>query len=154
MPPPQSARHKLANPPPPGWQAEGAVICIPSRGQLDDLAANMAVQVLSSAGFGARMEPNVVLGATNGGAELASARLCCLSVLEEGSSVSSVRYFIRRIQKRMPGAAIVVCLWHAERTSPLLAELRSSGQNEHLVLSAGELLAFAQALSARALAAE
>ncbi len=49
----------------------------------------------------------------------------------------------------MPDAAIVVCLWHADRTSPLLSALRSDGKEEHLVLSAGELLAFAQALAAR-----
>ncbi len=137
-------------PPPEEWRQDGAVICIPGRGQLDDLAAHMAVQVLGNAGFGARIEANVVLGTSGANArELPATRMCCLSVLEEGSSVSSIRYFIRRMQKRMPNAAVVVCLWHAERTSPLLAALRSEGGDEHLVLSAGELLAFVQALSAR-----
>ena len=70
-----------------------------------------------SAGFGARTEPNLVLGhAGRRPALLGGTRLCCLSVLEEGSSASGIRYFVRRIQKRMPGAAVVVCLWHADGT--------------------------------------
>ncbi len=134
---------------PPEWQADGAVLCIPGRGQLDDLAATMAVQVLAAAGFGVRMEPNLVLGASGPAAALAQTRLCCLSVLEEGSSASGIRYFIRRMQKRMPGAAVVVCLWHAPGESELLAALRAGGQEEYLVLSIGELVALAQAIAAR-----
>ncbi len=131
------------------WTADGAVLCIPGRGQLDDLAATMAVQVLAAAGFGVRLEPNLVLGASGPAEALAQTRLCCLSVLEEGSSASGIRYFIRRMQKRMPGAAVVVCLWHAPGDSELLAALRAGGQEEYLVLSIGELVALAQAIAAR-----
>ncbi len=127
-----------------------AIVCIPGRGQLDDLAAVMAVQVLAGSGFAARVEPNLVLGGGAGAApDAAPPHLCCLSVLEQGSSASSIRYFIRRIQKTMPGAVIVVCLWHAAGTSELLAALRAEGRDEHLVLSIGELLALSQALAAR-----
>ncbi len=124
------------------------VVCIPGRGQLDDLAAAMAVQVLAEAGFRARLEANMVLGASNP-ADLSATRLCCLSILEEGSGVSGIRYFVRRIRKRMPDAVVVVGLWHASRDSPLLSALRLEGTDEHLVLSTGELLAFARTLSAR-----
>lgn len=135
-----------ASPPAPPWRAPGAVVCIPGRGQLDDLAATMAVQALQAAGFGAATHSNIALGASTD-ADLSGTRLCCLSVLEDGSSVPAIRYFIRRIEKRMPGAAIVVGLWHAERESPLLAALRSEGDSEHLVLSISELIAFARALA-------
>ncbi|MCW6510826.1 AI-2E family transporter [Lichenifustis flavocetrariae] len=131
------------------WKQSNAVVCIPGRGQLDDLAAAMAVQALCAAGFGARVEPNLVLG-TSSNTDLAATRLCCLSVLEEGSSVSGIRYFVRRMQKRMPEATIVVGLWHSGRDSLLLAALREEGGSEHLVLSIGELIAFARALSAKA----
>lgn len=133
---------------PPDWQAAGAIVCIPGRGQLDDLAATMAVQALQAAGFGATAQSNIALGASTD-TDLSGARLCCLSVLEDGSSVPAIRYFIRRIEKRMPGAAIVVALWHAGRDSALLAALRSEGDSEHLVLSIGELIAFARALAAQ-----
>ncbi|WP_165491052.1 AI-2E family transporter [Lichenihabitans psoromatis] len=137
------------------WRREGAVICIPGRGQLDDLAATMAVQSLVADGFGARMEPNLVLGSARAmPANMDRTVLCCLSMLEEGSTVSGIRYFIKRIQKQMPQAVIVVGLWHAGRDSPLLSELRAEGGDEHLVLSLGELLAFCRATAARVPAAD
>ncbi len=136
--------------PAPEWQAEGAVVCIPGRGQLDDLAATMAVQVLQDAGFAARSESNAILGTGRGeAARLGDVRLCCLSVLEQGSSASGIRYLLRRIQRQMPRAAVVVCLWHAEGGSPLLAALRAEGSEENIVLSLGELVALARAISAR-----
>jgi len=139
-----------AAPPGPEWQADGAVVCIPGRGQLDDLAATMAVQVLQDAGFAAQRESNAVLGAGRGeAARLGNVRLCCLSVLEQGSSASGIRYLLRRIQRQMPHAAVVVCLWHAEGASPLLGALRAEGSEENIVLSLGELVALARAISAR-----
>jgi predicted PurR-regulated permease PerM len=139
-----------SDPPPAPWRRDGSIVCLPGRGQLDDLAATMAVQVLAAAGFGARLEPNMVLGSAGEmPAALAVARLCCLSAIEDGNTASGIRYFIRRMQKRMPGAVVVVCLWHAGAGSRLLAELRASGREEHLVLSIGELVALAHALAAR-----
>ena len=129
---------------------EGAVICIPGRGQLDDLAAMMAVQSLMADGFRAQVQPNLVLGSVKAmPATMERAVLCCLSMLEEGSTVAGIRYFIRRIQKQLPNAVIVVGLWHAGRDSALLAALRAEGGNEHLVLSIGELVAFCRSLAAR-----
>ncbi len=135
--------------PPPEWQHEGAVVCIPARGQLDGLAATMAMQVLQGAGFGAREVTNLVLGAGRGDQGLAATRLCCLSVLDQGSSASGIQYMLRRIQRQMPEAAIVIGLWHAEGSSSLLAALRSEGAEETIVLSIGELVALARAISAR-----
>ena len=56
----------------------------------------------------------------------------------------------------MPGATVVIGLWHADRDSALLSSLRTGGGDEHVVLSIGELIAFCQAMAARqpALAAE
>ena len=137
---------------PEAWRQPGAVLCIPGRGQLDDLAAIMAAQVMVQAGFGAHSESNLALDASAAAQEAmapAPVRLCCLSVLEQGSSVAAIQYFIRRIQKQMPGAAVVIGLWHADGDSTLLAELRSEGREEHLVLSIGELLAYVTAISAQ-----
>ncbi len=137
-------------PVPEGWREDGAIVCIPARGQLDDLAATMAMQVLQGAGFGASCRSNLVLGTRNAETDsLGQARLCCLSVLEQGSSPSAVRYLLRRVAKQMPDAAIVVCLWHAAGSSPMLAALRSEGSEETIVLSLGELVALTRAICAR-----
>ncbi len=144
-----------AEPPPPAWRTDGTVLCIPGRGQLDDLGARMAMQVLQAAGFGARCETNLVLGARRGDAAdtaasaHAGARLVCLSVLEEGSSPSAIRYLLRRISRQMPQAAVVVCLWNAAGTSTTLATLRSEGSDEMIVLSLSELVALTRAICAR-----
>ena len=132
---------------PADWAADGSVLCIPGRGQLDDLAATMAVQSLHELGFGARVLPNAALGAEVPGAE--AVRLCCISVLDGGSSAASVQFFVRRVQRRLPGAAVVVGLWHADAESPTLLGLREEGGEELIVLSIGELLALAMALAAR-----
>ena len=149
--PPQLAPHALA----PAWAAEGGVLCIPGRGQLDDLAATMAAQVLRQHGFGARVEPNASLG--TGAAQArgpGAARLCCLSVLEEGSTPSSIRYFLRRIRRTMPDATVIVGLWHTAGGSPMLAALRAEGPGETIVTSLGEAVALCLALAARPDAAE
>ena len=133
----------------PAWSADGSVVCIPGRGPLDDLAATMAMQVLRGAGFGAECLANQVLGANQAGRDLGGARLCCLSVLDQGSSPSGIRYLLKRIGRLMPNAAVVVCLWRAEGASPMLAALRSEGDQETIVLSLGELAALVKAVSAR-----
>ena len=143
--------------PPPDWRNHDAIVCVPGRGQLDDLAALMTVHALRDAGFGAYGEANLVLNARDAmPPRLSKAKLCCLSILEEGSTAASIRYFIRRVQKQIPGATVVVGLWHADRDSSLLSTLRASDGEEHVVLSIGELIAFCQAMGARqpALAAE
>ena len=136
--------------PPSDWRRDDAIVCVPGRGQLDDLAALMAVHALRDAGFGAYGEANLVLNARDEmPPHLAKARLCCLSILEQGSTAAAIRYFIRRVQKQVPGATIVVGLWHADRDSPLLSTLRAGSGDEHVVLSIGELIAFCQAMAAR-----
>ena len=133
------------------WREDNAVVCIPGRGQLDDLAATMAMQVLQGAGFGVSCQSNAILGAGRPQQEsFAGTRLCCLSVLEQGSSASGIRYLLRRIERQMPNATVVVCLWHAAGASPLLATLRSEGSEETIILSVGELVALARAVSTRA----
>ncbi len=135
-----------------GWGAEGAVLVVAGRGRLDDLAAAVAAQGLRTEGFGARPMPNAVLEGEAGTLPDAEAvRLCCLSVLEEGSSAAAVRYFLRRLRRRLPGVPVVVALWHAPAESPLLAGLRAEAAGaEAIVTSLGEVAALAAAEAGRA----
>ncbi len=135
---------------PAAWAQDGSVLCIPGRGQLDDLAATMAAQVLALHGFGAAVQPNATLGAGAAQARGPGAvRLCCLCVLEEGSTPSSIRYFLRRIRRTMPDATVIVGLWHAAGGSPMLSALRAEGPGETIVTSLGEAVALCTALAAR-----
>ena len=75
--------------------------------------------------------------------------LCCLSVIEEAASITTIRLFVRLIQHKMPGADIVIGLWNAPANSTLLAEIRAEGFQVHLNRSIGELLAYTKAISAQ-----
>jgi hypothetical protein len=132
------------------WQSPNAILCVPGRGQLDDLAAEMAVQTMREAGFGAQFAPNEVLdAAAEPEFDISGVKLCCLSVLEDGATAAGIQFFVRRIQRRIPGCIAVVGLWQAAGDSALLAALRAEGRDEHLVLSIGELAAFVKAVSAQ-----
>jgi len=128
------------------WAADGSVIVVPSRGQLDDLAADMTAQVLRGFGFGARVEANAVLGASRKTqTDLSAAKLCCLSVLDGGSTVSGVQYLLSRMRRAMPNALVVLGLWHGDRSRTLLPSLREAGVEETVVTSIQEILAFCKA---------
>lgn len=131
------------------WQNDDAILCLPARGDFDDLAAVMAVQTLREAGFGARAVPNTILDNAPPGQEpdLSRLRVCCLSVIEDGASAAAIRFFVRRMQRKMAGAVVVVGLWGATAESPLLAALREEGDEENVILSIGEFLTFIKAVS-------
>ena len=133
------------------WQRSGAVLSIPADGDFDDLAAQMLAQTLQEAGFGAVVTPGRALDTAPAGA--AEPLLCCLSVIEEGAALATIRLFVLTLQRRMPNASIVIALWGAEADSALLAELRAEGMAVHITRSLSELLAFARAISVQAEAA-
>ncbi|KAA2214102.1 AI-2E family transporter [Teichococcus oryzae] len=113
-------------------------LCAAGRGRLDDLSASIAALALQSEGVAAAMTPE--------GAELppeiaARVRLCCISVLEEGSSAASVRLLIRRWEKALPEAGLAIGVWHARPDSAMLRALRQEATGHPIVTSLGELAA-------------
>jgi predicted PurR-regulated permease PerM len=124
--------------PPGGAEAVPRIVCAAGRGSLDDLASIMAAQAVRAEGFGAL----VLAESAQAGEELAAtARLCCLSVLEEGNTADGIRYMLRRLQRQLPEARVVVGLWQAGAESPMLAELRQDAAGETIVTSLRELVA-------------
>jgi hypothetical protein len=116
------------------------VVCAAGRGQLDDLAAEMAAQALQAEGIATS---TLAEGAAP--AEGIAPWLCCLSVLEEGNTADGIRYLVRRLQRQLPEARVVVGLWQAQADSPLLAELRQDATGETIVTSLSELAALSRA---------
>jgi hypothetical protein len=141
--------------PDPAWAKPGAVLCVAGQGPFDEPAAAMAALVLRlQAGLGAEAAPNAALEAARIEAlDPAVTRICLLSVLEGGSSAASVRYFLRRLRRRLPEARVVIGLWHVAPDSPMLAALRAEGISEVIVTTVGEALALCQAEQASAAAA-
>ncbi|MBL6456401.1 AI-2E family transporter [Belnapia sp. T6] len=136
---------------PDSWRAEGAVLCIAGQGPFDAAAAGVLALILRAEGFGARALPNAALEAAQIETVLdpARIRLCLLSVLEGGSSATSVRYFLRRLHRHLPEARMAIGLWEAASDSPMLAALRGEAAGEVIVTSAGEALALVGAAAER-----
>ena len=136
---------------PEAWREEGTVLCIAGQGPFDATAAAVMALVLRAEGFGALALPNAALEAAQIETLLdpARTRLCLLSVLEGGSSATSVRYFLRRLQRHLPEARLAIGLWEAAPDSAMLAALRGEAAGEVMVTSAGEALALAQAVTER-----
>ena len=59
-----------------------------------------------------------------------------------------MRYFLRRLRRRLPETAVVVGLWRARPDSPTLTALREEGSGETTVTSLREAVAFCQAAAA------
>lgn len=136
---------------PADWALAGAVLCLPARGPLDDVAARFAALVLSRDGFGAvALGPSALDTANIGQLDAARVRLVCLSVLEEGNSISGVRTSLRRLARHLPEARVVVGVWNAAPGSAMLAALRTDGPADVIVTSLGEALAQAEAYASRA----
>ena len=112
-----------AGPPGPAWQAPGAVLCVAGRGRFDGQAAAMLAQVLERQGIGAQTLPNEALRDPMLGQQGAGVRAVCLSAIEGGSSLASIRYALRRLQRRFPEAVLILGAWGAERGGELLSAL-------------------------------
>ncbi|WP_207540931.1 AI-2E family transporter [Sabulicella rubraurantiaca] len=136
---------------PADWAAAGAVLCVPARGPLDDVAARFAALVLRRDGFGAvALGPGALDAANIGQLDPVRVRLVCLSVLEEGNSVSGVRTSLRRLARHLPEARVAVGIWNAAPESAMLTALRADGPADVIVTSLGEALAQVEAYSSRA----
>ena len=100
-----------------GWGGDEPVLCIGSRTELDRIAAEMLAQLLGKHGIGARVESAHAL--TAAGAERLDrpqTRIACLSSLDPGAPVY-LRYAVRRLRRRLPGARIVVGIWGIDAAS-------------------------------------
>ncbi len=97
------------------WRGEGAVLCVAGRGPLDEAAAAMLAQLLTKHGLGARVEPHhAVSRAGIGALDVSGVAMVCISYLEITGTPSHLRYLLRRVRQKVPGAPILVGLWPAE----------------------------------------
>lgn len=92
-----------------------SVACIAGRGPFDDAVAAMLVQLLEQRHVEAKAFAH---GAASrnavGQLDLAGVGVLVLSYLELAGSPAHLRYLIKRLRQRAPGAAIVVGLWPEE----------------------------------------
>ena len=98
----------------PEWKGE-PVLCVGGRAAFDMLAAEILAQLLTKHGLGARVEGDAATSSANiVRLNSAGVRMVCLSYFELGNSAAHLRHSIRRIRRRVPGAAILAGLWGHE----------------------------------------
>ncbi len=96
---------------PKAWIGPGAVLCIGSRGPLDDAASAALAQVLGRHGFGAEAQSYEMLAKANiGRLPLDDIRLVCLSCLD-GSSAAYLRFILRRLARRNAAVPVLIGAW-------------------------------------------
>jgi hypothetical protein len=88
------------------------VLCIPGPSPLDEVAANILGQILQKHGFDVRVERHqVVLPGNDLNLDDEEVPLVCLSFIDVGDARVRARAAIRRLQRQLPNATVVVGLW-------------------------------------------
>ena len=100
---------------PPEWAGTAPVLCVAGRGALDEAACTMLVQLLGKHGLQARVvSQDGVSRGRIASLDVAGVAMVCVSYIEAAGSPSPLRYMMRRLRQRLPGAPVLVGLWHAD----------------------------------------
>ena len=97
---------------PPAWQQAGAVLCVAGRGLLDEVVAEMLVQLLGKHGLGARLVRHEEVSRSGiGNFEPGPACMACVVYLELNGAPSHLRHLVRRLRGRVGSIPILAGLW-------------------------------------------
>ena len=100
------------------WRADGAVLCIPGVGLLDEAVTIALAALLRRQGIGARAEPADALSMSKLFAlDTKDTMLICLCYLEQATP-AQVRYAARRVRRKAPRALILVSLLQENDQGP------------------------------------
>jgi predicted PurR-regulated permease PerM len=111
--PPRQAPEPDARPV--AWRGETPVLCIAGRGQLDEAASAMLAQLLRKHGLNSRVVSyEEVARSSISQLNIEGAAMVCVSYLDISGNPAHLRYLLRRLRKRIPGAPMLVGLWPAD----------------------------------------
>jgi hypothetical protein len=107
----------------PGWEAEGAVVCIGGRTPLDDTGAALLSELLEKLGLKRRLLGSEAISPAHiVSLDVTDAKLVCLSYMSIGPSPAHVRYLIRRLRGIIPSSCtILVGYWAANANGAVKA---------------------------------
>ncbi len=120
----------------PEWAGSAPILCVAGRSPLDEAACTMLVQLLAMHGLKARVvSHDAVSRARIMSLDVAGVAMVCVSYLEASGSPSPLRYMMRRLRQRLPGAPILVGLWQADAETLGDERLRAMVGADHYVTS-------------------
>ena len=92
--------------------ASGLVACVSGRGPFDDAVSTMLAQLLKQRGAASRSIGNAMVSREGiAQLDLGGVEVIAISYLELAGSPAELRYLIKRLRQRAPGAKIIVGLW-------------------------------------------
>jgi methylmalonyl-CoA mutase cobalamin-binding subunit len=92
--------------------ASGVVACVAGRGPFDDVVSAMLVQLLAQRGVVARRIPHTSASReTIAQMDLSAVTVIAVSYLELAGAPAHLRYLMRRLRQRAPGALLIAGLW-------------------------------------------
>lgn len=97
---------------PSNWSGERTVMCLAGRGELDEAASAMLAQLLRKHGLGAQVVAHEA-ASRQGIASLPTEGVAMIAVsyLDISGTPSHLRYLLKRLKGKFPGAKILVGLW-------------------------------------------
>ena len=99
---------RTASPP----AVSGPVACVSGRGPFDDAVSTMLAQLLKQRGAASRSIGNAMVSREGiAQLDLGGVEVIAISYLELAGSPAELRYLIKRLRQRAPGAKIIVGLW-------------------------------------------
>jgi predicted PurR-regulated permease PerM len=107
----------------PGWEVEGAIVCMGGRTLLDDAAAALLSAVLEKQGLKPRyLGSEAISPAHIVSLDVTDAKLICLSYMSIGRSPAHVRYLIKRLRGIIPSSCtILVGYWAGDANGAVKA---------------------------------
>jgi predicted PurR-regulated permease PerM len=123
---------------PPDWQGEHPVLCVAGRSLVDEAAAIMLGQLSTAHGLAARVEGAEALSTTNVfRLETTGVAIVCL-IYMDAASPAHMRYYVRRLRRKLPKATIILGCWMKEIEPAALEQLREGAKADLAAASLGE----------------
>jgi predicted PurR-regulated permease PerM len=116
---------------PENWRGPAPILCLGGRGPLDDAAAAMRAPLLRKHGLGARLLSHEAASRDRiATLDVDGVAAICVSYMESTGSPAHLRFLLRRLRQRLPGAPLIVALWQSSEATapdPELLEVVASG---------------------------
>lgn len=125
------------------WQSELPILCIGGRSLIDEAAAIMLAQLSTAHGLTARAEGPEALTTSNiFRLQTDGVSIVCLVYLD-GTGPAHMRYAVRRLRRKLPKAAIILCCWLKDTDQAELERLREAAKADLIASNLGEAIKLA-----------
>jgi hypothetical protein len=104
-----------------------SVVCVASRGPLEEAAGMMLAQILSKHSLKAEVVKHQAVSRSQiDRLHCADAAVICICYIDVGDSTSQLRYLVRRLRQRLPTAQLLIAIWPSDHPVRVQKERQDS----------------------------